>query len=48
MKMDMNVILRDQLTDRRQKLESASRAMKENPEIVRLIHEVDGCSVSDG
>jgi sigma-B regulation protein RsbU (phosphoserine phosphatase) len=41
MKMDMNVVLRDQLVQRRQKLEVASRTTKENPDIVRLIGEVD-------
>jgi sigma-B regulation protein RsbU (phosphoserine phosphatase) len=41
MKMDMNDLLRNQLMERRQKLESASVVTKENPEIVRLIHEVD-------
>jgi RNA polymerase-binding transcription factor DksA len=41
MKMDMNDLLRNQLVDRRQKLEAASEATKENPDIVRLIGEVD-------
>jgi sigma-B regulation protein RsbU (phosphoserine phosphatase) len=41
MKTDMNDLLRNQLMDRRQKLKSASSVTKENPEIVRLIHEVD-------
>jgi sigma-B regulation protein RsbU (phosphoserine phosphatase) len=41
MKMDMNVILRDQLVERRQKLEVASRTTKDDPNIVRLIGEVD-------
>jgi sigma-B regulation protein RsbU (phosphoserine phosphatase) len=41
MKMDMNVVLRDQLIDRRRKLESASVATRDNPEIVRLLGEVD-------
>jgi sigma-B regulation protein RsbU (phosphoserine phosphatase) len=39
--MDMNDLLRNQLMDRRHKLESASVVTKENPEIVRLINEVD-------
>jgi sigma-B regulation protein RsbU (phosphoserine phosphatase) len=41
MKMDMNDVLRDQLLDRRQKLESAFVATREDPEIARLLEEVD-------
>jgi sigma-B regulation protein RsbU (phosphoserine phosphatase) len=41
MKVDMNDVLRDQLLERRHKLEQASVSTEENPEIVRLIHEVD-------
>jgi sigma-B regulation protein RsbU (phosphoserine phosphatase) len=41
MKTDMNTLLRDQLLDRRHKLESASVVTKESPEIARLLEEVD-------
>jgi sigma-B regulation protein RsbU (phosphoserine phosphatase) len=41
MTIDTNDLLRNQLVDRRQKLEAASEVTKENPDIVRLIGEVD-------
>jgi RNA polymerase-binding transcription factor DksA len=41
MATNIQTILRGQILDRRQKLEAAAQAIGENPEIARLLQEVD-------